>query len=98
MARLPGVSDRDAGWGAKIAFFFMKRRFVQMTGRRVRNHARPGADVCARPEAVVGLWKVGAGGGQGAPAGPAPSGVGGAEVGDDDPLRVLHRPRLADFA
>jgi alkylhydroperoxidase family enzyme len=34
MPRLPGVSDREAGLGTKIAFFFVKRRFVQMTGRR----------------------------------------------------------------
>lgn len=33
MARLPGVSDRDAGLGVKIAYYFTKRRFVQMTGR-----------------------------------------------------------------
>jgi AhpD family alkylhydroperoxidase len=32
MSRLKGVSDRDAGLSAKIAFFFTKRKLVQMTG------------------------------------------------------------------
>jgi AhpD family alkylhydroperoxidase len=32
MARLEGVSDRDAGLGAKIAFFFTKRKLARMTG------------------------------------------------------------------
>src|SRR6201996_4341567 len=32
MSRLDGVSDRDAGPGAKIAFFFTKRKLAQMTG------------------------------------------------------------------
>jgi AhpD family alkylhydroperoxidase len=32
MARLTGVSDRDAGLGAKIAFFFTRRKLAQMTG------------------------------------------------------------------
>ncbi|QNI07727.1 carboxymuconolactone decarboxylase family protein [Mycobacterium kubicae] len=33
MARLNGISDQDAGLGAKLAFYFTKRRFKQMTGR-----------------------------------------------------------------
>jgi AhpD family alkylhydroperoxidase len=33
MTRLAAVSDQDAGVQAKIAYFFTKRRFVQMTGR-----------------------------------------------------------------
>src|ERR1700741_395108 len=32
MPRLKGVSDRDAGLGAKISFFFTKRKLAQMTG------------------------------------------------------------------
>jgi AhpD family alkylhydroperoxidase len=32
MSRLQGVSDRDAGLGAKIAFFFTKRKLAKMTG------------------------------------------------------------------
>jgi 4-carboxymuconolactone decarboxylase len=32
MSRLKGVSDRDAGLGARIAFFFTKRKLAQMTG------------------------------------------------------------------
>jgi alkylhydroperoxidase family enzyme len=41
MPRLPGVSDREAGLGTKIAFFFVKRRFVQMTGRRCETMLDP---------------------------------------------------------
>jgi AhpD family alkylhydroperoxidase len=32
MPRLPGVSDRDAGLTARMAYHFTKRRFVKMTG------------------------------------------------------------------
>jgi AhpD family alkylhydroperoxidase len=32
MPRLTGVSDREAGLGTKIAFFFTRRRFKHMTG------------------------------------------------------------------
>lgn len=33
MARLPEVSGRDAGFSTKIAYYFMKRQFKQLTGR-----------------------------------------------------------------
>lgn len=32
MPRLPGVSDRDAGFGAKIAFLFTRRKLARLTG------------------------------------------------------------------
>jgi alkylhydroperoxidase family enzyme len=41
MPRLTGISDRDAGLGAKIAFFFTKRRFKQMTGRETATMIEP---------------------------------------------------------
>jgi hypothetical protein len=41
MARLPGVSDRDARWGAKVAFYIMKRRFTKMTGRETETMLDP---------------------------------------------------------
>jgi AhpD family alkylhydroperoxidase len=41
MSRLKGVSDRDAGPGAKIAFFFTKRRFKQMTGLETAEMLEP---------------------------------------------------------
>lgn len=41
MSRLTGISDRDAGLGAKIAFFFTKRRFKQMTGRETATMLEP---------------------------------------------------------
>ena len=41
MPRLPGVSDRDAGLGAKIAFFFTRRRFRQMTGLETATMLEP---------------------------------------------------------
>lgn len=41
MSRLTGVSDREAGLSAKIAFFFTKRRFKQMTGRETPTMLEP---------------------------------------------------------
>ena len=41
MARLKGVSDRDAGVGAKIAFFFTKRKLAQMTGLETAGMLEP---------------------------------------------------------
>ncbi|MEE6179681.1 carboxymuconolactone decarboxylase family protein [Mycobacterium sp. 050134] len=32
MSRLPGISDRDAGFGAKLAFFFTRRKLARLTG------------------------------------------------------------------
>ena len=40
MSRLKGVSDHDAGPGAKIAFFFTRRKLAQMTG--LKNTATAG--------------------------------------------------------
>ena len=36
-----GVSDRDAGLGAKIAFFFTKRKLAQMTGLETAGMLEP---------------------------------------------------------
>jgi AhpD family alkylhydroperoxidase len=41
MPRLQGVSDRDAGLGAKIAFFFTKRKLAQMTGLETAEMLEP---------------------------------------------------------
>ena len=41
MPRLTGVSDRGAGLGAKIAFFFTKRSFRQMTGLETATMLEP---------------------------------------------------------
>ncbi|QLL05812.1 carboxymuconolactone decarboxylase family protein [Mycobacterium vicinigordonae] len=41
MPRLTGVRDRDAGLGARIAFFFTKRRFRQLTGRETATMLEP---------------------------------------------------------
>lgn len=41
MPRLTGVSDRDAGLGAKIAFYFTRRRFKQMTGLETATMLEP---------------------------------------------------------
>lgn len=41
MARLQGVSDRDAGLGAKIAFFFTKRKLAQMAGLETAGMLEP---------------------------------------------------------
>ncbi len=41
MTRLQGVSDRDASLGAKIAFFFTKRKLAQMTGLETAGMLEP---------------------------------------------------------
>lgn len=41
MARITGVSDRDAGLSARIAFFFTRRRFRQMTGLQTATMLEP---------------------------------------------------------
>ena len=58
MARLPGVSDRDAGWGAKIAFFFMKRRFVRLTGHESETMLDPVRMYAHVPKLLSGYGKL----------------------------------------
>ncbi|HEY1842254.1 MAG TPA: carboxymuconolactone decarboxylase family protein [Mycobacterium sp.] len=41
MPRLIGLSDHDAGLGARIAYFFTKRRFKQMTGLETATMLEP---------------------------------------------------------
>ena len=41
MSRLEGVSDRDAGLGAKIAFFFTRRKLARMTGLETAGMLEP---------------------------------------------------------
>jgi AhpD family alkylhydroperoxidase len=41
MTRLPGVSDREASLGAKLAYFCTRRRFVAMTGRETKTMLEP---------------------------------------------------------
>ncbi|MCV7412188.1 4-carboxymuconolactone decarboxylase [Mycobacterium florentinum] len=41
MSRLQGVSDRDAGLGAKIAFFFTKRKLARMAGLETAGMLEP---------------------------------------------------------
>src|ERR1700756_5572778 len=41
MPRLTGVSDRDAGLGAKIAFFFTRRKLAQMAGLETAGMLEP---------------------------------------------------------
>lgn len=41
MSRLQGVSDHDAGLGAKIAFFFTRRKLAQMTGLETAGMLEP---------------------------------------------------------
>jgi alkylhydroperoxidase family enzyme len=58
MARLPGVSDRDAGLGAKIAFFFMKRQFVKLTGRQTETMLDPLRMYAHIPKLLLGYGKL----------------------------------------
>lgn len=41
MSRLPGVSDHDAGLGARIAFFFTRRKLAQMAGLETAGMLEP---------------------------------------------------------
>ena len=41
MSRLRGVSDHDAGPGAKIAFFFTRRKLAQLTGVKTPEMLEP---------------------------------------------------------
>lgn len=41
MTRLPGVSDRDAGLSAKIAFFFTRRKLAQLAGLQTAGMLEP---------------------------------------------------------
>jgi 4-carboxymuconolactone decarboxylase len=41
MPRLQGVSDHDAGLGAKIAFFFTRRKLAALTGTRTAGMLEP---------------------------------------------------------
>jgi hypothetical protein len=41
MPRLAGVADREAGLGAKIAFYFTKRLFKHMTGLETATMLEP---------------------------------------------------------
>ncbi|BBZ43282.1 carboxymuconolactone decarboxylase family protein [Mycobacterium parmense] len=41
MSRLKGVSDREAGPGARIAFFFTRRKLAQMTGLETADMLEP---------------------------------------------------------
>lgn len=41
MSRLQGVSDREAGLGARIAFFFTKRKLAQMAGLETAGMLEP---------------------------------------------------------
>jgi AhpD family alkylhydroperoxidase len=41
MSRLTGVSDRDAGLSAKIAFFFTRRKLAQMAGLETAGMLEP---------------------------------------------------------
>jgi AhpD family alkylhydroperoxidase len=41
MSRLQGVSDRDAGLGARVAFFFTKRKLAHLTGLETAEMLEP---------------------------------------------------------
>jgi alkylhydroperoxidase family enzyme len=58
MARLPEVSDRDAGLGGKVAFFFMKRHFARLTGRQNETMLGPVRIMAHIPKLLSGYGKV----------------------------------------
>jgi 4-carboxymuconolactone decarboxylase len=58
MARLPEVSDRDAGLGTKIVYFFMKRQFKQLTGRESSDMLGPIRIYAHIPKLLSGYGKL----------------------------------------
>ena len=58
MARLPGVSDRDAGLGTKIAFYVMKRHFTRLAGRPNDTMLEPVRIYAHIPKLLSGYGKV----------------------------------------
>ena len=58
MTRLPPVSDRDAGLGAKVAFYFMKRNFTRLTGRQDDAMIEPVRVMAHIPKLLSGYGKL----------------------------------------
>jgi AhpD family alkylhydroperoxidase len=58
MARLPEVSDRDAGLGTKIAYYFMKRQFKQLTGHESGDKLGPIRVYAHIPKLLSGYGKL----------------------------------------
>jgi 4-carboxymuconolactone decarboxylase len=58
MPRLAGVSDRDAGLGAKIAFFFTKRQLAKMAGRETETMLEPLRMYAHIPKLLNGYGKL----------------------------------------
>jgi alkylhydroperoxidase family enzyme len=58
MTRLPEVSDRDAGLGAKVAFYYMKRHFARLTGRSNETMLGPVRIMAHIPKLMSGYGKV----------------------------------------
>jgi 4-carboxymuconolactone decarboxylase len=58
MTRLPEVSDRDAGLGTKIAYYFMKRQFKRLTGRESEDMLGPIRVYAHIPKLLSGYGKL----------------------------------------
>ena len=58
MARLPEVSGRDAGFSTKIAYYFMKRQFKQLTGRESEEMLGPVRIYAHIPKLLSGYGKL----------------------------------------
>lgn len=58
MPRLTGVSDRDAGLGAKIAFYFTRRQLAHMTGRDTETMLQPLRMYAHIPKLLSGYGKL----------------------------------------
>jgi alkylhydroperoxidase family enzyme len=58
MARLPEVSERDAGLSAKIAYYFMKRHFAKLTGRTSETMLGPIRMYAHIPKLLSGYGKL----------------------------------------
>src|SRR6201997_4603754 len=58
MARLPEVSERDAGFRTRIAYYFMKRQFKRLTGRDNESMLGPIRVYAHIPKLLAGYGKL----------------------------------------
>ena len=58
MARLPEVSERDAGFRTRIAYYFIKRQFKRLTGRENESMLGPIRVYAHIPKLLAGYGKL----------------------------------------
>ena len=95
---LPECPTATPDLGAKIAFFFTKRRFKQMTGLETATMLEPLRMYAYIPELLNAYGRLELAESKMDILSPRASRARRAEVGDDGALRILHRSRFGDRA